>query len=175
MEKKKYETDREEYRTGDTQPPKSHGGVIAVVLVLAIFFGGLSSILEQLNVRLVNQFEENIATPVSFSEQEAAFTLAREPGTGVRLGFCSEEVHHFWQLYRDLPQGLYIRTVEEGSSAEKLGIVPGDILIRFDGQRLTDEQTLNAILEEKFPGDRVSMILWRDGKQFPVTLELEAD
>ena len=40
------------YRTGSTTPPKDYGGVVAAVLVLVIFFSGLSSALSMLNIRL---------------------------------------------------------------------------------------------------------------------------
>ena len=40
------------YRTGSTTPPKDYGGVVAAVLVLVIFFAGLSSALSIMNIRL---------------------------------------------------------------------------------------------------------------------------
>ena len=40
------------YETGRTRPPKSHGGLIALLLVIVIFLGGLVSVLGILNVRL---------------------------------------------------------------------------------------------------------------------------
>ena len=33
------------YGTGRTRPPKNHGGLIAVLLVIVIFLGGLVSVL----------------------------------------------------------------------------------------------------------------------------------
>ena len=46
------------YGTGKTQPPKSHGGIIAVLLVVVIFLGGLVSVLGVLNVKLFTQLKE---------------------------------------------------------------------------------------------------------------------
>ena len=46
------------YGTGRTKPPKNHGGVIAVLLVIVIFLGGLVSVLGILNVRLFTQLKE---------------------------------------------------------------------------------------------------------------------
>ncbi|MBQ7801207.1 MAG: trypsin-like peptidase domain-containing protein [Oscillospiraceae bacterium] len=61
------------YETGRTRPPKSHGGLVAVLLVIVIFLGGLVSALGVLNIRLFAQLntqpEED--DPVSFvSETE---------------------------------------------------------------------------------------------------------
>ena len=54
------------YGTGRTQPPKNHGGLIAVLLVVVIFLGGLVSVLGLLNVKLFkelnNQSKENPAS-----------------------------------------------------------------------------------------------------------------
>lgn len=180
MENKKQKTeyDDREYRTGATQPPKTHGGLIAVLLILVIFLGGISSILGLMNIQLfrqLNQLEESGISPVCFSDMAEQTIPARtQHGGGAYLGFTGDEVPRFWQMYRKLPQGIYISCVEEGSAAQQQGIVPGDILISFDGQRLTDNDMLIKIMENKAPGDRVSMLFYRNGKQFPITLTLEA-
>ena len=62
------------YQTGSTQPPKSHGGLIAVLLALVIFLGGISSALGILNIRLFRQISNAEATepaPVMFSNSTA--------------------------------------------------------------------------------------------------------
>lgn len=180
MEKKKHTTeyDEREYRTGATQPPKTHGGLIAVLLILVIFLGGISSMLGLMNIQLfrqLNQLEEKAASDLCFSDMDTGAQPERAlQGAKVYLGFSGKDVPSFWQLYRNLPQGIYIDCVEEGSAAQSLGIAPGDILLSFDGQRLTDNSMLETRLDNKAPGDSVSMLFWRDGKQFPITLTLEA-
>lgn len=56
------------YETGRTKPPKSHGGLIAVLLVIVIFLVGLVSALSVLNVKLFQQLN-NLPT----GEDEVAF------------------------------------------------------------------------------------------------------
>ncbi len=46
------------YETGRTKPPKSHGGLIAILLVLVILLSGIISILSILNVRLFVQLKD---------------------------------------------------------------------------------------------------------------------
>lgn len=46
------DTEEGSYRTGSTTPPKDHSRVITVVLVMVIFFGGLSTTLSILNIHL---------------------------------------------------------------------------------------------------------------------------
>ena len=45
------------YGTGRIRPPKNHGGIIAVLLVIVIFLGGLVSVLGLLNVKLFTQLK----------------------------------------------------------------------------------------------------------------------
>ena len=46
------------YETGRTRPPKSHGGLIALLLVIVIFLCGLVSVLGMMNVRLFAQLND---------------------------------------------------------------------------------------------------------------------
>ena len=51
------------YGTGRTQPPKNHGGTIAVLLVVVIFLSGLVTVLGILNVKLFAQLKEQDRKP----------------------------------------------------------------------------------------------------------------
>ena len=51
------------YGTGRTRPPKSRGGIIAVLLVIVIFLSGLVSVLGVLNVKLFTQLKKQSDTP----------------------------------------------------------------------------------------------------------------
>ena len=49
--------DNWEYGTGSTQPPKSRGGLIAVLLIAVIFLTGIVTVLSILNIRLVRRMD----------------------------------------------------------------------------------------------------------------------
>ena len=58
------------YRTGSTQPPKNHRGLIAVLLVAVILLCGVVSILGVMNIRLFRQVNAPVADdslPIMFS------------------------------------------------------------------------------------------------------------
>lgn len=85
--------DRDSYETGSTQPPKSRCGIIAVLLVLVIFLGGIVSALGILNIRLSAQLDkpQDPTGPVIFSpvEDSTSGTVpastapkSSHPGTG---------------------------------------------------------------------------------------------
>lgn len=55
------------YGTGRTQPPKSHGGLIAVLLILIIFLTGLVSVLGLMNIRMFRQLRQGAKQDLSIS------------------------------------------------------------------------------------------------------------
>ena len=46
------------FGTGKTQPPKSHNGIIALLLILVIFLSGIISLLSFMNIKLFHQLSE---------------------------------------------------------------------------------------------------------------------
>ena len=70
------------YGTGRTRPPKNHGGIIAVLLVIVIFLGGLVSVLGILNVRLFTQLKDQSREQeqsLSFVSEAESATLETSP------------------------------------------------------------------------------------------------
>ena len=74
--------------------------------------------------------------------------------------------------YYDLPQGLYVESVAEGSDAAKQGIQPGDIVTAVNGQDVTTTYEVNAIKEAFSVGDTMTLTIYRDGETFDVTVTL---
>ena len=89
------------------------------------------------------------------------------------LGLTMQAVTVFDQMYYRVPQGLYITKVAEGSSADVLGLQAGDILLTFDGQRLTTPEDLQQLLYNYSAGDTVQIALYRYGKQYTANLTLD--
>lgn len=65
------------YGTGRTRPPKNHGSIIAVLLVIVIFLGGLVSVLGVLNVRLFTQLKAQTKQPDDSLSVVAQFEESR--------------------------------------------------------------------------------------------------
>ena len=63
--------ERDSYETGSTKPPKSRGGLIAVLLIAVIFLGGISSVLSIMNIKLFRQLKQNEGSDMSFFETSA--------------------------------------------------------------------------------------------------------
>jgi len=70
------------YRTGSTTPPKDYGGVIAAVLILVIFFSGLSSALSMLNIRLFQNTDVMVAPK---NDQTITFVAGGKVTSGLEI------------------------------------------------------------------------------------------
>ena len=63
--------------------------------------------------------------------------------------------------------------MDPNSSAHKAGIEEGDILLSFEGSEITSADDLKMQLYNYAPGDQVTVIIYRGGKQYAVTLTVE--
>ena len=91
-------------------------------------------------------------------------------------GFTGQTISSIEQAWYRLPAGVLITQVEEGGFAEKAGLAEGDVLLSVDETRVTNTQTLENLLYGYQAGDKVTVIIYRGGKQYSVALTLgEAD
>ncbi len=88
------------------------------------------------------------------------------------LGVTGEQISLIHQMYYHLPNGLHITYVEPGSAAQLAGIETGDILLRFEKTSITTNEELEAALYSHSPGDTVTLIVYRNGKQYSVSVTL---
>ena len=90
----------------------------------------------------------------------------------VSIGITVGAVSSAASEYYDLPEGLYISAVAEGSDAEKQGIQSGDMLLAVNGQAVTTTYDVSAAKDGLKVGDTVTLTIYRDGKTFDVDVKL---
>jgi serine protease Do len=76
------------------------------------------------------------------------------------------------------PQGALVNSVEKGGPAEKAGIEPGDVILRFDGKAVNSSEDLPRIVGGTKPGVRATVQVWRNktARDLQVTVaELQDD
>src|SRR5688572_18773318 len=72
-------------------------------------------------------------------------------------------------------QGAYVTGVQNGSPAEKAGIMTGDIIVEFDGERVRSARQLSRLVRES-PDDRsVRIAISRDGNRRTVDVTPDDD
>lgn len=88
------------------------------------------------------------------------------------LGVTVRELDKTSAKQNDVPEGLWVSGVNENSPAEKAGIKPLDVIVKFDGKEIKTFDELTKIKETKKSGDKVDIVVYRNGKNVTLTLEL---
>jgi serine protease Do len=70
------------------------------------------------------------------------------------------------------PMGALVSAVEKGSPAEKAGVEPGDVIVKFDGKEVADSAQLPARVADMKPGSTARLEIIRKGstKELSVTV-----
>ena len=88
------------------------------------------------------------------------------------IGITGEDVTAQIAAWNNIPQGVYVRFVAEGSGAETAGIQPQDVIIGIDGNDITTMAELNSYKNEYKAGDTVTLHVYRKGLTFDVKVTL---
>ena len=62
-------------------------------------------------------------------------------------------------------KGALVAQVSKDSAAEKAGLKPGDVIVRFDGKEVTDTTQLRNFVAATLPGTDVKIAVIRNGKE----------
>jgi serine protease Do len=68
------------------------------------------------------------------------------------------------------PTGALISGVEKAGPADKAGVRPSDVILKFDGKAITRSADLPRIVAATKPGNKVAVQLWRKGATLEVNL-----
>ncbi|UCD61813.1 MAG: Do family serine endopeptidase [Flavobacteriaceae bacterium] len=73
----------------------------------------------------------------------------------------------------DFIKGVWVESVNEDSAAEKAGIKAGDVVVKVEGIDVATSPRLQEIIARHRPGDKISVVVNRKGKEreYQVTLE----
>jgi serine protease Do len=75
-------------------------------------------------------------------------------------------------------QGALVSSVEPGGPADKAGVQPGDIILKFNGHSVDTATDLPRMVGDTKPGTRSTITVWRKGqtRDLPVTIaEMQPD
>ncbi len=61
------------------------------------------------------------------------------------------------------PMGAVVNAVEKGGPADKAGLEPGDVILKFDGKPINASADLPRLVAATKPGTRSSLQVWRKG------------
>ncbi|WP_199540371.1 DegQ family serine endoprotease [Paraburkholderia kururiensis] len=75
-------------------------------------------------------------------------------------------------------QGALVSSVEPGGPADKAGVQPGDIILKFNGQSVDAATDLPRMVGDTKPGTKATVTVWRKGqtRDMPITVaEMQTD
>lgn len=74
----------------------------------------------------------------------------------------------------DKPRGVFITGVMDGSAADKADIRAGDVVLSVNGKDVNQPNELQAIVGTHNPGEKVTLKIWRNGKEKTIRVTLES-
>ena len=118
------------------------------------------------------------AIPITSASPIIADLMERQTRTKVAedevgyIGISLQEVtSQISQMY-NMPEGIYVVSVEEGSAAANAGIMKGDITTKFDGSSISSYSDLQKTLQYYAAGDSATITVQRPQNGEYVSVEL---
>ena len=168
--------DRDSYETGSTRPPKSYGGIIAVLLVAVIVLCGITSMLSAANIRLSQGNQSVSDTPAlnfqpgtaSEPSTSASPTVPTGAGEDFRMeletapdsyeNFPQSDGKSLQQIYEEnIPSVVSITCTAQSGNSSGTGVV-----VSRDGYLVTNCHVVE--------GAASISVLLSDGRTFPAAL-----
>tara|TARA_Y100000589_G_scaffold27325_1_gene22806 strand:+ start:14403 stop:16442 length:2040 start_codon:yes stop_codon:yes gene_type:complete len=111
--------------------------------------------------------EEFAVTPKLTFRESTEGGRARRTGAKVRLGIMPSYT-------ADIPTGVLIDGVSDGTSAAEAGLKSGDIILTWDGDTVTDGSTLMQKIMSHEPGDTPVLRIKRGDEEMELPVKLKS-
>lgn len=110
-----------------------------------------------------------ISSTTNIINQLIEYSSVKRPYIGITGSSVGTEVS---QKY-NLPEGIYVEAVEQGSPAEKSNLQKGDIITKIQGNKVTSVNELNKYKNTYSIGETVTLTIYRNNEESDVKLTLE--
>ncbi|HQV16303.1 MAG TPA: Do family serine endopeptidase [Denitromonas sp.] len=118
----------------------------------------------------------SFAIPIEVANQVKDQLLATGKVTRGRIGVGIQEMNQALSESFGLKsaRGALISQVEPGSPAEKAGLQPGDVILKLNGETITESNELPPKIAAMAPGSKITLQVWRKGNTRDVAVTLGA-
>ena len=103
------------------------------------------------------------------TDQLIEYNKVRRPYLGIGGIDVDEELAE----QNNIVTGVYVKTLETFSAAEKAGIRVGDVITKVDGTEVKTVDELNEIKNQKQIGDTITLTIWRNGDTQDIKVTLQ--
>ena len=103
-------------------------------------------------------------------DQLIEFGETKRGWLGVRIQDVTKEIAEVEKL--DKPRGALVASVAQNSPSDKAGVKAGDIILEFDGAKITEMKELPLIVAKTKVGKKVEVKIWRNKKEITKTITL---
>jgi serine protease Do len=110
----------------------------------------------------------DLAKPVI--DQLIKYGKTRRGWLGVRIQSVTPEIAETLKLPDS--HGALVASITKGGPAEKAGLVSGDVILEFNGQKLSATRQLPRLVAETEIGSMAVLKIWRDGKIIESKIEV---
>ncbi len=90
-----------------------------------------------------------------------------------QIGIGTVDITEAYSSYLNLPMGVYVRSIEEGSAAAWAGIEVGDVIIGIQDEAVATADELNEIKNQYKAGDEITLKIYRNGEDIDIKLVLQ--
>jgi len=109
-----------------------------------------------------------INSTVDITAQLIQYSKVKRP----YIGMAGIDLDEKTAKANNLVVGVYVKSVEDFSAAEKGGIQPGDVIIEVDGKKITSMDELNEVKNSHSIGDELKIKVNRNGNEKELTITL---
>ncbi|MGQ9607865.1 MAG: S1C family serine protease [bacterium] len=129
---------------------------------------------EKLEVTLLGHGKQNFAIPINYARKIADDLIRYGKIERGWLGIYIEPVEdgRIKKAGIESVKGIIVKQVFDNSPAEKAGIVKGDIIIKFNEQRVTSVLEFTRLIADSKPGSTITLTIIRGNKTQTINIEV---
>jgi len=90
---------------------------------------------------------------------------------GVNIRAIDKKTYEDYKL--KTREGVFIEGVLENGAADDAGVKPGDVIIQIENKKINSAAELQEVIARQRPGDKVKVVINRQGKVIDLTAKLE--
>lgn len=88
------------------------------------------------------------------------------------IGISGEDVTEIYSAYYRLPVGVYVRKIQNDGPAKDSDLKVGDIIVKFNGEKIESMSQLNNLKNKCAIGDTVTLTVSRNNEEMDIDITL---